>query len=144
MDKDLPATIAETDAEARGRATLSEMPRASAARYDPESGQVIVALTNGCSFCFPARRVQGLEEADDASLSGVEILGIGLGLHWEGLDVDVSVPGLLAGLFGTKAWMDRQRAARAGATRSPAKADAARSNGAKGGRPRRTAAKAKG
>ena len=64
------------------------------------------------------------------------MLDLGLGLHWEQLDVDVSVPGLLAGLFGTKAWMDRQRAAKAGAARSSLKADAARRNGAKGGRPK--------
>jgi hypothetical protein len=72
------------------------------------------------------------------------VLGLGIGLHWEQLDVDVSVPGLLAGLFGTKAWMDRQRAARAGTARSPAKAEAARRNGAKGGRPPASAAKAGG
>jgi len=28
------------------------------------------------------------------------ILGRGYGLHWEALDADLSVPGLLAGLFG--------------------------------------------
>jgi len=64
------------------------------------------------------------------------VLGLGLGLHWERLDVDASVPGLLAGLFGTRAWLDRQRATRAGTTRSPARAAATRRNGAKGGRPR--------
>jgi Protein of unknown function (DUF2442) len=82
---------------------------------------------------------RGLERASDAELAQVEVLGLGLGLHWERLDVDLSVPGLLAGLFGTKAYIDRQRAARAGATSSPAKAAAARRNGAKGGRPRKSA-----
>jgi hypothetical protein len=66
----------------------------------------------------------------------------GRGLHWEPLDVDLSVPGLLAGLFGTRAYMDRQRAARAGAATSAAKAAAARRNGAKGGRPRKAAKRA--
>ncbi len=113
-----------------------DQPRAASARYDASSGRVVVELTNGCGFLFPARAVQGLEEADDDALAEVAILGLGIGLHWKRLDVDVSVPGLLAGLFGAKAWMDRQRAAKAGATRSPAKADAARRNGAKGGRPR--------
>jgi hypothetical protein len=51
------------------------------------------------------------------------------------------VPGLLAGLFGTKAYMDRQRAARAGSATAAAKAAAARRNGAKGGRPRKAAGK---
>ena len=108
-------------------------------RYDAASGRVVVDLTNDCSFAFPARKVGGLEDASDAALAAVEVLGRGLGLHFESLDVDVSVPGLLAGRFGTRAWMDRERAARAGSARSPAKAAAARRNGMSGGRPRKAA-----
>lgn len=126
-------------AERRGQRSLRTEPRARAARYDRRTRRVHVDLTNGCTFAFPARSAQGLERADDAELAQVEILGLGLGLHWERLDVDLSVPGLLAGMFGTKAYMDRQRAARAGAATSAAKA-AARRNGAKGGRPRKPAA----
>jgi len=55
--------------------------------------------------------------------------------EWEGLDVQVSLGGLMAGIFGTKSYMAR----RAGAVSSPAKASAARTNGAKGGRPRKIA-----
>jgi hypothetical protein len=58
---------------------------------------------------------------------------MGFGLHWETLDVDFSVAGLVNGIFGTAKWM----AARAGRAISPAKAAAARANGAKGGRPRK-------
>ncbi len=128
-----------TTAERRGQRSLRLEPRARVARYDRRTGRVHVALTNGCTFAFPARKAQGLERASDVQLAQVEILGLGLGLHWETLDVDLSVPGLLAGLFGTKAYMDRQRAARAGSARSAAKAAAARRNGAKGGRPRKPA-----
>jgi hypothetical protein len=139
MDDDAATMIAE--AERRGARALRAEPRARAARYDRKTGRVLVELTNGCSFAFPARKAQGLERASDAELAQVEVLGLGLGLHWEKLDVDLSVPGLLAGLFGTKAYMDRQRAAHAGAATSAAKAAAARRNGAKGGRPRKAAAK---
>jgi len=90
-----------------------------------------------------ARRAHGLEEASDDALAEVEILGLGFGLHWERLDVDLSVPGLLAGLFGTKTYMDRERAAHAGSATSLAKAAAARRNGAKGGRPRKWASERK-
>ena len=55
------------------------------------------------------------------------------GLHWEKLDADFTVPGLLAGIFGTKRYM----AQLAGRSTSAAKATAARVNGAKGGRPRK-------
>ena len=72
---------------------------------------------------------------ESAGLAQVEILGTGYGLHWDALDADLSIPGLLAGLFGTKAFMARH----AGRATSPAKAAAARANGAKGGRPRKTA-----
>lgn len=125
------------DAEARGAREPDGTPHARTARYDPSSGRVVVELANGCCFAFPARQVEGLEDAADPLLAEVEVPGRGFGLRWERLDVDVSVPGLLAGLFGTRAWMDRQRAARAGQARSPAKAAAARSNGAKGGRPKK-------
>ena len=125
-------------AERRGRQSLADEPRAKDARYDRARGRVVVNLTNGCSFAFPARLAQGLEDATDAELAAVEILGAGYGLHWEKLDADLSVPGLLAGLFGTKAYMDRLRAARAGRATSARKARAARRNGAKGGRPRKS------
>ena len=138
MSDDLATMIAQ--AERRGQRAVRTEPRARAARYDRKSGRVIVDLTNGCSFAFPARKAQGLERASDQELAQIEILGLGLGLHWDKLDVDLTVPGLLAGLFGTKAYMDRQRAARAGSATSAAKAAAARRNGAKGGRPRKTAA----
>src|SRR5215467_16294448 len=141
MSDDLAVMI--TEAERRGARALRTEPRARAVRYDRSTGRVHVDLTNRCSFAFPARNAQGLKRASDADLAQVEILGLGLGLHWQRLDVDLSVPGLLAGLFGTKAYMDRQRAAHAGSTTSAAKVAAARRNGAKGGRPRKARAASK-
>ena len=129
-------TDAEIDAALeRGRIAQQTEPRARAARYDRKNSRIIVDLTNGCTFAFPPRMAQGLETATDEELASVEILGAGYGLHWETLDVDLSVPGLLAGLFGTRAYMAR----RAGQATSPAKAAAARANGAKGGRPKKQA-----
>jgi hypothetical protein len=119
----------------RGKLLRETEPRAAAARYDRQIDRVIVDLTNGCTFAFPPRMAQGLEAATADDLSQIEILGAGFGLHWEALDVDFSVPGLLAGIFGTRAYMAR----RAGQATSPSKAAAARANGAKGGRPRKSA-----
>lgn len=112
-------------AEARGKALLEIEPRAASAHYDRQTGRVMVELTNGCTFTFPARLAQGLENATDDELAAVEILGLGYGLHWEALDADLSVPGLLAGRFGTRAYMAR----RAGQATPPVKAAAARENG---------------
>jgi Protein of unknown function (DUF2442) len=126
-------TVAQIDAAAeRGRVAHSNEPRAQSARYDRQLRRVIVELTNGCSVTFPPHLVQGLESATDDQTAHIELLGTGYGLHWEALDADVSVPGLLAGLFGTRAYMARQ----GGQVTSPAKAAAARKNGARGGRPR--------
>jgi len=119
----------------RGKAARLHEPRAASARYDRQLDRVIVDLTNGCTFGFPPRLAQGLETATEDQLAQVEILGAGYGLHWEALDCDLSIPGLLAGLFGTRAFMARH----AGQAKSPAKATAARMNGAKGGRPRKSA-----
>jgi hypothetical protein len=126
-------------ARRRGKAADRTEPRAAAARYDAPSGRIVVDLTNGCVFAFPARVLQGLAQAPDADLATVEVTAAGYGLHWEPLDADVSVPGLLMGLFGSQAWMARDQARRAGSAKSPAKAAAARENGRKGGRPRGSA-----
>jgi hypothetical protein len=129
-------TDVEIDAATeRGRLATIHEPRARAARYDRRLGRIIVDLTNGCTFAFPPHLAEGLGAATEDQLAAVELLGAGYGLHWEALDTDLSVPGLLAGLFGTKAYMAR----RAGQATSPAKAAAARANGAKGGRPRKLA-----
>jgi hypothetical protein len=129
-------TDAQIDAALeRGKVARLHEPRGTAARYDRLLDRIIVELTNGCTFAFPPRLVQGLENATEDQLAQVELLGAGSGLHWEALDADLSIPDLLVGLFGTKAFMARH----AGRVTSPAKAAAARANGAKGGRPHKTA-----
>jgi hypothetical protein len=69
----------------------------------------------------------------------VEVDGAGFNLHWPSLDVDLYVPALVSGIFGTRAWMTKELARRAGQAKSPAKAAAARRNGVRGGRPRKSA-----
>ena len=123
-------------AEARGKEQFENEPRALSARYDAKSGRIVLELSNGATYAFPAALGQGLETATPAQLAEVELNGAGFGLHWESLDVDLSIAGLLAGRFGNKTWMS-ELARRAGSAKSPAKAAAARANGAKGGRPRK-------
>ncbi|HEX8625326.1 MAG TPA: DUF2442 domain-containing protein [Allosphingosinicella sp.] len=123
-------------AEARGRAMLETEPRALAARYDDTTGRIVVDLTDGCTFAFPARRIEELENASDKEIAEVEVAGAGFGLHWPTRDADLSVRGLMNGVYGTRKWMS-ELARRAGRATSPAKAAAARANGTKGGRPRK-------
>ena len=127
---------AELDvAEERGQRLFASIPLARSARYDSRTGRIVVELTNGATFAFPTINVEGLKDATPSELAEVEIWGEGYSLHWEALNEDYTVPGLLAGIFGTQKYM----AQLAGRATSPAKAAAARANGAKGGRPRKAA-----
>ncbi len=133
-------TDAELEAaEARGEEAMRTQPRAASARYDPDTGRVVVELVNGCTHIFPAALAQELHGADDEALAGVVVDGVGFNLHWPALDADLYVPALVAGVFGTRDWMAREWARTAGRASTPAKAAAARANGAKGGRPRKRA-----
>src|SRR5260370_7029016 len=134
MDREIDRALA------RGRRRAISEPRATRARYDRRTGRVVVDLTNGCSFVFPVRSLQGLAKARDAELTDIEILASGHGLHSPPLDTHFTVPGLLMRVFGTRAWMASELARHAGPAKSPAKAAAARANGRKGGRPRRKVA----
>ena len=120
-------------ANERGRIIAQTQPHAKSARYDARADRVIVDLTSGATFAFPPHLVQGMADATPAQIAEVEVVGAGYGLHWETLDLDYTVPGLINGVFGTAKWM----AAQAGRGTSAAKAAAARANGAKGGRPRK-------
>jgi Protein of unknown function (DUF2442) len=90
-------------AETHGAKMLAGEPRAATARYDAPSGRVVVDLTNGCIFAFPARRIEELADANETDIAAVEIAGAGFGLHWSARDADVSLHGLMSGLFSTKA-----------------------------------------
>jgi hypothetical protein len=99
-----------------------------------------VHLVNGCIYEFPPHLVQDLQGVGPDELPGVIVEGLGYDLNWSALDIDLYVPSIVAGIFGTRAWMLRRLAQEAGRSSSPAKAAAARANGAKGGRPRKVAA----
>jgi hypothetical protein len=86
------------------RKDLTE-PRARSAYYDRRSGQVVVELSSGAKFMFPTDLAQGIAGASVNDLSRIEISPSGEGLCWPTLDADFSLPELMRGVFGTKAWM---------------------------------------
>lgn len=109
---------------------------AVSAKYDARKKLIHVVLQNGASFSFPPHLAQGLQNASSVQLAFIQVSPKGTGISWPLLDADLTVEGLLNGVFGSRAWM-RAHAAKAGSVRSQAKASAARVNGARGGRPRK-------
>lgn len=141
--KKLPMSEEEFERQYRaavkvGKQRMESEPSAVRAHYDARSDRVVVELNNGCSFIFPPGLAQGLRGASAADLSEIEIMPTGYALRWPRLDADFTIPGLLAGIFGTKAWMS-ELGRLAGSVRSERKAAAVRENGRRGGRPRKTA-----
>src|SRR5437773_2135622 len=82
-------------ARARARRERSLGRRATAAYYDRASRRVMLELTNGNVFGFPSASIPALTKVSPDRLAQVEVSPGGGGLHWEYLDVDLSVPGLL-------------------------------------------------
>lgn len=131
-----PELIAKFEqARERGRIGAEIEPRAKSARYDRKTARVVVELISGATFIFPAELGQGLTGATPDDLADIEIVSGGYGLHWEKLDADLAVPSLMMGRFGSQKWMSELGRA-GGRSTSARKAEAARLNGKKGGRPR--------
>lgn len=109
-------------------------PRARSARYDRRRNRIVIELRNGASFLFPPELAQGLAGASPDDLARVEVTPSGSGLRWPTLDAGFSLPALMMGLFGTKAWM-AELGRRRGRATSHAKGAAVRENSRKGERP---------
>jgi Protein of unknown function (DUF2442) len=133
IKKELRSNFAR--ASRAGRRAEKVEPRAAAARYRARDEALHVALTNGATFTIPVKLIPALERASPRELRSVQVLGRGGGLHWESLDLDLSVPALVSSVFEGPTWL--AELGRVGGRRSSAaKAAAARKNGRKGGRPR--------
>lgn len=75
-------------------------------KYDTQAEQVYIEnryiclkLKNGAEFRFPASNNKKLAKATDKQLANIELICDGTGLHWEELDEDLSVSGILDGRF---------------------------------------------
>ena len=133
-EEELDAQIAR--AKAAAQVADATEPRAASVRFDRSSGLIVISLKNGAFFSFPPTLVQGLEEALPEDLDDVWLDASGSSIHWERLDADFNIAGLVAGIFGTKAWMS-QLGRKGGQATSHAKAESSRNNGKKGGRPKK-------
>jgi hypothetical protein len=80
-------------------------PRAIKAYYSSIENTIVIHLNTGAIFIIPINHIQWLKGADRKLLAQVEVTPLGDGLHWEELDIDLSIPGLLSGNFGDAQWM---------------------------------------
>ena len=111
------------------------------AHYDAVRKKLSIQLKSGIELAIPVSLIEGLCDATDEQRADLLLTASGRGLHWDAIDVQLSVQGLLKGLYGSPLWMERSTAAAAmgrkgGKSRTAAKTLAARKNGAKGGRPK--------
>lgn len=108
--------------------------RAVKAFYDPINELVMIETTRGFRWGIPKARIPVIAKASAEELMQLTLSPSGAGIHWEELDVQLSVPGLLVDALGAGT-LAKELARRGGQSTSDAKAEAARRNGAKGGRP---------
>ncbi len=124
-------------ANERAAARQAKTPMAVAARYDRRIGRVVIDLSTGFSIAFKPHKAQGLENAKPEQLAKIEISPSGFGIYFPDLDADLYLPGLLEGVFGSRRWMAAQLGQTGGRSTSAAKTAASRSNGKRGGRPKK-------
>ncbi|MGE3536198.1 MAG: DUF2442 domain-containing protein [Candidatus Tectimicrobiota bacterium] len=86
----------------RGREAIHHEPQARSVQYEPEGHQLRILLKNGVTCLIPCVLIEELDGAPPEAIAGVELGPRGAALHWERLDVDVSLAGLLARLLGSR------------------------------------------
>lgn len=101
------------------------------------SSAVTLTFSSGCAVSIPLSEFHELAGATPAELRDVTVIGSGGYIEWPRLDMTFEIGPLLLDLLGLKPVSARILASRAGSARSEAKAAASRTNGHKGGRPRK-------
>jgi hypothetical protein len=71
-------------------------PRAVRAIYQRAKKALEIYLTGGATVTIPIKLIPSLRRAVPSDIRSVRVLGRGGGLHWESLDVDLSVPALVS------------------------------------------------
>jgi hypothetical protein len=128
------------EADARMKERIAAGPSAVSVSYRSNDDRILIELSNGTLVGIRAHDIQGLEHALPEELAVIELTPLGDGLHFPAIDADLYLPALLADVLGSRTFMARRLGKAGGASRSAAKAEAARANGARGGRPRKTVA----
>lgn len=133
------ATDAQIEAARAATAVADRMePRVDDVSYDAGTGRLTLQMRGGAVLSFEARSLPFLSDYTDAELADVRTEEEGAAVWWDSRDDQASTIALLALVFRIRTAADGAR--HAARVKSPARAAAARANGAKGGRPRKAPA----
>lgn len=124
-------------ARERGRTRMRNQPLAVAVKW--RNGVLILELNNGVTLSVPLSFLKELQQAEPKQLSRVRVTEPGTAIEWPDLDEQIGIVELLKDLLGENPsrLIASELGKRGGRATSKAKAEAARANGAKGGRPRK-------
>lgn len=126
---------AQIDAAIEHQPHINEVePRAKKVLFD--DGRITLHFDNGAMFSFLTKSVEAIATLSPEILATVELTPSRKGLRWDKADIDLSIQGLLLGIFGSNVWM-KQIATKGGSSTSAKKKAASRANGKKGGRPKK-------
>ncbi len=133
------AQLRQMTLESRRKAKhrTKRLPRAVSVACEPKSG-VTISMEDGCRVFIPMSEFHELRGASDGELRDVILRFNGLSIEWPRLDMTFAICERVAELFGLRVLVKDEFGRRGGQSTSPAKAAAARANGRKGGRPRKT------
>ncbi len=114
-------------------------PLAKSGHFDSARDALFVELKSGATFSLPRRLLPKPFKARRSVAGKITIDEPGIGVWFEAIDEGLLVTTLVDILVGLE-WFRYRGSALAGSARSEKKAEAARRNGASGGRPRKISA----
>jgi hypothetical protein len=136
IQADRPVTE-ETLEQAIQRGELSRRSGLNARAVTWTGHSLVISFEDGSGVLLPAKNYPEFDGFDDEDFADLKVGFAGTALCHEGSDLQVSIAGLIS---ASKPLMDMASsviASRNGRQSSVAKAEAARANGKKGGRPRK-------
>lgn len=122
-----------------GRERRARERRAASVRYDYGRDAIEVELTDGAAIRLPRTTLEEFRDVPTDAMAGLRVSPAGYAIRLDSHDIAVSVHGLVAAL-ATPGDMAATLGRMGGAATTERKREAARTNGTKGGRPRRKVA----
>jgi hypothetical protein len=134
-------TDAEIHAAIKRAKAHDSDPLARTVKYVADHDLLMIGLSDGRRLILPLEDLPELKGLTKKQFENYELLGRGIAIHFPDIDVALPINGILDGTYGHRRWM-AEMGAKGGQAKTKAKTEAARRNGAKGGRPRTAAKKA--